>query len=285
MEAAATKAQAMTLQTGRDRPARNPGGMVCEECSEVFIGEEWHSFCAICVQEVARRIAAEQHRTSGEPADGRKEPGAKRKTSNGKRPVALTVSASAPSQGAIAMQLRKEAVRGSAEDGSECCYAPKWTCCDQKLLINAAVELDRLTAIVDTPPKIHDPMEVYGLPHDEVVKRLAEVGEWSLEVERKSYHISELTADMNKLESECDDLRAEVELLQRRVAERDCAALIAAAQFDAEVRRAEDAHGEAQRWALEVERLRAGLQWVSENIGAHPENIRKVTRDALAGEK
>lgn len=33
----------------RDRPARNPGGMVCEECSEVFIGEEWHALCAICL--------------------------------------------------------------------------------------------------------------------------------------------------------------------------------------------------------------------------------------------
>ena len=44
----------------RDRPARNPGGMVCERCSETFIGEEWHAFCAICVQEVADDIAAEQ---------------------------------------------------------------------------------------------------------------------------------------------------------------------------------------------------------------------------------
>jgi Zn finger protein HypA/HybF involved in hydrogenase expression len=37
----------------RDRLARNPGGMVCEKCSEVFIGEEWHQFCALCVAEIA----------------------------------------------------------------------------------------------------------------------------------------------------------------------------------------------------------------------------------------
>lgn len=32
----------------RDRPAANPGGMECEECGGIFIGEEWHSRCKIC---------------------------------------------------------------------------------------------------------------------------------------------------------------------------------------------------------------------------------------------
>lgn len=32
----------------RDRPATNPGGMQCEACDEIFIGEEWHSYCAVC---------------------------------------------------------------------------------------------------------------------------------------------------------------------------------------------------------------------------------------------
>lgn len=44
----------------RDRPATNPGGMICDQCGNVFIGEEWHMFCAICVQEIADDIAAKQ---------------------------------------------------------------------------------------------------------------------------------------------------------------------------------------------------------------------------------
>jgi Zn finger protein HypA/HybF involved in hydrogenase expression len=44
----------------RDRPAKTPGGMHCERCNEVFIGEEWHQFCAICVQQVANEIAVAQ---------------------------------------------------------------------------------------------------------------------------------------------------------------------------------------------------------------------------------
>lgn len=42
----------MNERAKRDRPARNPGGMVCEKCSEVFIGEETHALCAICAQDV-----------------------------------------------------------------------------------------------------------------------------------------------------------------------------------------------------------------------------------------
>jgi len=49
----------------RDRPAKNPGGMVCEECSEVFIGEDWHVYCAICIEAVAKRIAEKQYGTNG----------------------------------------------------------------------------------------------------------------------------------------------------------------------------------------------------------------------------
>jgi len=44
----------------RDRSAKNPGGMQCERCEEIFIGEEWHSFCAICIQQVANKIAEAQ---------------------------------------------------------------------------------------------------------------------------------------------------------------------------------------------------------------------------------
>ena len=32
----------------RDRPAKNPGGMQCEACDEIFVGEPWHRFCALC---------------------------------------------------------------------------------------------------------------------------------------------------------------------------------------------------------------------------------------------
>ena len=54
----------MPDKPNRDRPARNPGGMVCEECGEGFIGEDTHVFCAICVAKVAAKIAAAQGRPS-----------------------------------------------------------------------------------------------------------------------------------------------------------------------------------------------------------------------------
>src|SRR5687768_5427237 len=31
-----------------DRPAANPGGMDCQECGVIFVGEEWHQLCAVC---------------------------------------------------------------------------------------------------------------------------------------------------------------------------------------------------------------------------------------------
>jgi hypothetical protein len=36
------------MDAKRDRPATSPGGMQCENCDEIFLGEEWHSYCAIC---------------------------------------------------------------------------------------------------------------------------------------------------------------------------------------------------------------------------------------------
>lgn len=57
----------MSDRAKRDRPATNPGGMQCDACDEIFIGEEWHSLCAIC--EEARRTADAaadtSHRTGG----------------------------------------------------------------------------------------------------------------------------------------------------------------------------------------------------------------------------
>lgn len=41
-------------------------------------------------------------------------------------------------------KLRREAARGSGDDGAECCYAPKWTCCDPKLLTEAADKIEEL---------------------------------------------------------------------------------------------------------------------------------------------
>lgn len=52
----------MSPQINRDRPAKNPGGMQCERCDEIFIGEEWHTLCGVCVQVVADEIAAMQNR-------------------------------------------------------------------------------------------------------------------------------------------------------------------------------------------------------------------------------
>jgi hypothetical protein len=46
----------MNERVKRDRPAKNPGGMQCEKCDEIFIGEEWHVLCAICVQSVVDEL-------------------------------------------------------------------------------------------------------------------------------------------------------------------------------------------------------------------------------------
>jgi len=48
----------MSERVNRDRPAANPGGMQCERCDEIFIGEEWHACCAICLEKLQQRQAA-----------------------------------------------------------------------------------------------------------------------------------------------------------------------------------------------------------------------------------
>lgn len=40
----------MTERLNRDRAAKNPGGMQCQKCDEIFIGEEWHILCGVCVK-------------------------------------------------------------------------------------------------------------------------------------------------------------------------------------------------------------------------------------------
>ena len=44
----------------RDRPAKNPGGVQCERCDAIFVGEEWHTLCGICIDVVAAAIAKDQ---------------------------------------------------------------------------------------------------------------------------------------------------------------------------------------------------------------------------------
>lgn len=49
-----------TTREQRDRPTTEPGGMVCECCGQLFIGAEWHSYCAICeFERAALRKATE----------------------------------------------------------------------------------------------------------------------------------------------------------------------------------------------------------------------------------
>ena len=59
----------MTSAIDRDRPAKNPGGMQCERCDEIFIGDEWHAFCGICIQQIAGDIAAEQNLDTRSPQE------------------------------------------------------------------------------------------------------------------------------------------------------------------------------------------------------------------------
>jgi hypothetical protein len=48
----------MTKETAvsRDRPSEAPGGCECQHCGCVFIGEEWHQFCGVCVEIVAKEL-------------------------------------------------------------------------------------------------------------------------------------------------------------------------------------------------------------------------------------
>jgi hypothetical protein len=40
----------------RDRAANNPGGCECLSCGCIFIGEEWHTLCAVCYDDGLRAM-------------------------------------------------------------------------------------------------------------------------------------------------------------------------------------------------------------------------------------
>lgn len=61
LSALTVRQRPMTERTKRDRPARNPGGVECQKCGAIFIGEEWHQFCGVCIEEVADELAKAQH--------------------------------------------------------------------------------------------------------------------------------------------------------------------------------------------------------------------------------
>lgn len=46
-----------------DRETTEPVGMQCERCDVVFVGAEWHSFCAVCVQILDGEIPESAHPT------------------------------------------------------------------------------------------------------------------------------------------------------------------------------------------------------------------------------
>lgn len=45
----ATASEQAPVAVKRDRPAQEPGGVECQTCGCIFIGEEWHSVCAVCL--------------------------------------------------------------------------------------------------------------------------------------------------------------------------------------------------------------------------------------------
>jgi Zn finger protein HypA/HybF involved in hydrogenase expression len=49
-----------------DRPAREPGGCECIHCNVIFIGEEWHTECAVCHAQNEARLKANRERESAE---------------------------------------------------------------------------------------------------------------------------------------------------------------------------------------------------------------------------
>lgn len=52
----------MTAQEkSRDRPAANPGGVDCQQCGCIFVGEEYHRFCAVCIEAVKETIVKQQN--------------------------------------------------------------------------------------------------------------------------------------------------------------------------------------------------------------------------------
>lgn len=50
----------MAAKPNRDRPARNPGGVVCVRCGCIFIGEEWHTLCLLCIEAATDAIIKAQ---------------------------------------------------------------------------------------------------------------------------------------------------------------------------------------------------------------------------------
>lgn len=51
-----------------DRPAYgNPGGCECMKCGVKFIGAEHHEYCAVCIDEIAKKIADEQNLDTAKP--------------------------------------------------------------------------------------------------------------------------------------------------------------------------------------------------------------------------
>lgn len=50
----------------RDRPAETPVWRQCERCKTVYVGAEWHVFCAVCIEDVAKELRAAQRGASGD---------------------------------------------------------------------------------------------------------------------------------------------------------------------------------------------------------------------------
>lgn len=40
----------------RDRPSQKPGGCECQNCGCIFIGDESHQFCGVCIEIVAKEL-------------------------------------------------------------------------------------------------------------------------------------------------------------------------------------------------------------------------------------
>lgn len=54
---------AVSMGSERDRPTRKDSLGVthwCPDCQNAFVGEEWHAFCLVCIEQIAADIAAKQ---------------------------------------------------------------------------------------------------------------------------------------------------------------------------------------------------------------------------------
>ena len=72
----------------------------------------------------------------------------------------------------LAQKLRREAARGKGEDGSECCYAPKWTCCSVEVLNESA---DALEAKDGEIKELRTALDDAGYPLGEIDGLRAEI--------------------------------------------------------------------------------------------------------------